>query len=510
MTTPFDPGKPKHVREPVWFEEAPHVARPRLEESLSCDVAVVGAGIAGLTTAYLLSQDGYDVVVLEADRVCGGVTGHTTAKVSVLQGLIYRRLMQTWGEDRASIYASSGLRAMQAIDSWASGFGVGDAIERAPAYTYTDDPSLTEDIDFEAKAARACGLDAEVVTDTELPFPVAGAVRLDDQMQIHPRRYLLAMTERIEAAGGRIFEGARIASLEEGERPRIGTDTGYIVEAGHVVVATNMPIFDRGLFFTKVHPHRSYVLTVRSEHASIGGMYINHGGSTRSIRSVPFGDSRLLMVGGAGHRTGTEERSDLRYEELRNFASDAFGSSEVVHAWSTQDCLPVDHLPFVGRLRHNTDNVLVATGFNKWGMTNGTIAAETLAAMVAGRTDPSEGIFDSKRFVPKDAVLDFLKGNAVAAGYMVGDRVDPRSRGSADDLAPGEGGVFREGMNHVAVFRDSNGTVHRHSATCSHLGCVVHWNQGEASFDCPCHGSRFDRFGKVIQGPATKDLSPHD
>lgn len=507
MTAPPNPGG---HREPVWFADAPHIPRPRLEESLSCDVAVVGAGIAGLTTAYLLAQEGFDAVVLEAEQVCGGVTGHTTAKVSVLQGLIYGRLTGIWGEERASVYAASGRRAMQVMESWAAGFGVGDAIERAPAYTYTDDPSLTEDIASEAQAARAAGLAAEVVTDTELPFPIASAVRLDDQMQIHPRRYLLAMAERIEAAGGRIFEGTKVESLGEGARPRITVEAGHTIDAGHIVVATNMPIFDRGLFFTKMHPHRSYVLTLGSAHSSIEGMYINHGGSTRSIRSVPFGDSRLLMVGGAGHRTGTEERSDLRYEELRNFASDAFGSSEVVHAWSTQDCIPVDHLPFVGRLRHNTDNVLVATGFNKWGMTNGTIAAETLAATVAGRSDPSQGIFDSKRFVPKGALMALLKSNSVAAAYMVADHVDPRSRGSIDDLARGEGGVFRVSVQRVAAYRDADGTLHQHSARCTHLGCVVHWNQGEASFDCPCHGSRFDRFGKVIQGPATKDLSQHE
>jgi glycine/D-amino acid oxidase-like deaminating enzyme/nitrite reductase/ring-hydroxylating ferredoxin subunit len=495
------PGKPASL----WIESSETTDYPILDGETSVDVAIIGAGIAGLTAAYLLKKAGKTVAVIESHGIVEGVTGFTTAKVTSLHHLIYADLMKTFGEEGARLYGESNEAALAFIADLA-GSGIECDFERQAAFTYTELPEEIDSIKAEVQAAQTLGLPASFVTETALPFPITGAVKFEDQAQFHPRKYLLALARTIPGDGSHIFENTRATGMKEGEPCSVETDRGTVV-ASDVFVATNMPIFDRGLFFAKVHPQRSYVVTARTEAASsLEGMYISLGGSTRSIRRVPFEGGQLLMVGGEGHKTGQELDTPARYKKLEAYAAERFGAVDFVHRWSTQDCTSVDRVPYIGRLHRRTDSVHVATGFGKWGMTNGTVAAMIVTDLILERPNKYADLYDAKRLNPVASAKDFAQENVNVAQHFIGDRLSHPQAQKAEDLAPGQGGIVTVAGGKAAAYRDEDGELHAFSHICTHLACHVRWNQAESSFDCPCHGSRFDNQGRVIQGPAVKDL----
>lgn len=493
----------------LWTETAPGPRYAPLDADVEVDVCVIGAGITGLTTAYLLKQAGKRVAVLEARGIVSGVTGNTTAKLTSLHGAIYARLAKKFGEEGASIYGRSNEAAIRFVRDLVDERGIDCDLEVQPAYTYTEAPELLDTIKEEVQVAAAVGLPARYVTDGNLPFDFVGAVRFDDQAQFHPRKYLLHLAQAIPGDGSHVFEETRATSLDEGSTCRVGTDRGTVT-AAEVVVATLLPVFDRGFFFAKAHPSRSYATTARYDEVdAIQGMYLSLEEPVRSIRTAAYDGGRLLMVGGEGHKPGEDLHTERRYERLEAFTRERFGTSAFVHRWSAQDYSSVDLVPFIGRLRRQTDNVHVATGFRKWGMTNGTVAALVISDAILGRKNDWARLYDAKRIKPLASATVFAKENLGVARRFVGDRLRHPQRTEADALAPGEGGIVALGGKKVAAFRAEDGTLHAFSRVCTHLGCHVRWNEAERSFDCPCHGSRFGTDGSVLTGPAVKGLQRH-
>ncbi len=344
--------------------------------------------------------------------------------------------------------------------------------------------------------------------EPELPFPVAGAVVTENQAQFHPRKYLLPLLATIPGDGSDVFEQTRATDVQEGEPCLVETDRGTL-RARDVVVATHLPILDRGLFFTKVHPHRSYVLAATVADAP-RGMYISTETPTHSIRSTPEEDGRrLLVVGGEGHKTGQGGPTNERYARLAEWARERFGVQEFDYRWSTQDNYSVDRVPYVGRVRRRSRHVFVATGYGGWGMTNGIVAGALLADLVLGRQNRAAPLYDAKRMKPA-AAARFVTENANVAARWLGDRAAAARRGDVGDLAPGEGRVVRIDGELVAVSRADDGELRAVSAICTHLGCIVSWNTAERSWDCPCHGSRFSADGTVIHAPAVGALAARD
>jgi Rieske Fe-S protein len=283
------------------------------------------------------------------------------------------------------------------------------------------------------------------------------------------------------------------------------------VTAWDVVVASHLPFLDRGLFFAKAHPERSYAVAARvPAEADPDGMYINVGSTTRSVRTARDDDGLLLLLGGEGHKPGAEPDTDGRYRALEEFGRRHWGVEEFPYRWSTQDYVPLDGVPYVGRLTRRSDHIWVATGFKKWGMTNGSAAALLLADLILGRENPWASLFDAKRLKPLASAPTFLKENASVARHFVGDRLDRGESGDPAQLAPGEGRLLRLNGRKTAAYRDEGGRLHALSPACTHMGCHVTWNPAERSWDCPCHGSRFAGDGTVIQGPATRDLERRD
>ena len=443
----------------LWFEGRQAPARPPLDRDVAADVVVVGAGIAGLTTALLLEREGLNVVVLEMRRVASGATGYNTAKLSSLHGLTYAQLKKRHGVDTARAYGEANEAGIARVFELAGELGIDCDLRRKPNYTYTEDAAEAGKVREEADVARELGLPATYVEETDLPFAVAGAVRFDDQAEFHPVKYVDGLAAALR---GPVHEGTMVTGVGSG---RVNTAAGPRVSARHVVVATHLSFLDRGLYFARCHPERSYVVAGRATGAP-AGMYLSTESPAHSIRA--HGD--WLLVGGESHKTGQADAAQ-RYERLSAWARERFGLEPELR-WATQDQMPVDGVPYVGRHDPLSSNLWVATGFKKWGLAMGTAAAELLAARIAGRDHPWADAFDPHRVRARAGAPSFAKENANVAFRFVADRVSRRG-------AP----------------------------RCTHLGCLLDWNSAEETWDCPCHGSRFAATGEVIEGPAVRPLA---
>jgi glycine/D-amino acid oxidase-like deaminating enzyme/nitrite reductase/ring-hydroxylating ferredoxin subunit len=492
-----------------WVTSTPETAYPQLDGDRSFDAAVIGAGIVGVTTAYMLRKAGLRVALVEMDRLARGATGYTTAKLTSGHSLIYRELTKSHGADTARLYASANEAGLSLIRRIVEQEDIDCDLETKTNYVYASATGDPEPIYEEAAAASAAGLPVEERTDLPLPYSVSAAVALRGQAQFHPRKYLIGLAERFVAAGGEVFEHTRVTNVEENDDCRAVTPHGAI-HADHVVVATHYPFLDRALFFPRVHPKRSYAIAGPVDGSVLPeGMFISSDEPTRSLRTIPDGDRTLLMVGGEGHDVGEDSDTEARYRNLERWANEHFGMAEVPYRWSTQDGVSVDHIPFIGTY-HGTDRVRVATAFGKWGFTNGTIGAQVITDDIVGAPNEFAELYDPKRLPVKASASSFTRENAKVAARWTGDRVVHPQRGSIDELAAGEAVVDGLPLNPVAAYRDEAGVLHKVSAVCTHLACIVRWNNSERSWDCPCHGSRFDIDGRVLQGPAVKDLKRID
>jgi glycine/D-amino acid oxidase-like deaminating enzyme/nitrite reductase/ring-hydroxylating ferredoxin subunit len=485
------------AQESLWLEAAP--VRPTLRGEHVFDVAVVGGGIAGLTTALLLKRQGLTVAVVEADRVGGGASGNNTAKVTALQSTVYSKISARHGAETAASYADASLAGVALLSRLVREEGIDCGLRHAPAYTYAFTPDEVGAVERELAATRAAGLPVSAATDLDVPFPVHAAVRLDDQVALHPVRYVRGLAAAVDGDGSAVFEHSRVERLHDGAPCRVHTAEG-VVSAGRVVVATHYPLFDRGLYFARLETTRSYCVAVElASGEPTRGLAISAGSPSWSLSS--YGD--LLIVCGQGHPTGDPAGSP--YQELEVFAREHWDVERITHRWSAQDPTSYDQLPMIGPYLPGSDRLLVATGFMKWGLATATFAADVLADTVAGTPNPWASVFSPHR-VSLKSLPDLLKLNAGTGIDLVAARITPADATSSAHLPPGQAHVVRDGLGKIGVYRDPEGELHGVSLRCTHLGCLVAFNAAETSWDCPCHGSRFDVDGGVLEGPATQPL----
>jgi glycine/D-amino acid oxidase-like deaminating enzyme/nitrite reductase/ring-hydroxylating ferredoxin subunit len=488
-----------------WIDSTPSASFPPLSQDVTVDVAIVGAGIAGLTTAMLLKKAGKTVAVVESNRIITGASGHTTAKVTSLHQLIYADLIHNLGIEKAQIYADSNQAAIEQVAKLVEEEAINCDFSRHSAYTFTESQHGLKSIEAEVEAALKLGLPASFVQETSLPFPIVGAVKFSNQAQFHPRKYLQHLASKIDGDGSYVFEDTRALNVEEGDpTSRVLTDRG-VVKAKEVVITTHLPILDSGLFFAKTYPQRSYIVGTRIDpEVPPEGMFIGSGEEYFSIRTTPQQDGTLLLVGGGGHKVGAVMHTEAQYQKVEDFVQARFGIGTFDYRWSTQDMVSVDKVPYVGKLTPLTTHIYVATGFSLWGMTNGTLSGMLLSDMILERHNSWAHLYDSTRATP--FVTPQGMKQAISVGmHWVGDRLKGTS--ALSEIAPGEGKLVTIEGEKIAAHRDDQGVLHTVSAVCSHLGCILAWNSAEKSWDCPCHGSRFGCNGVVLDGPAVKDLA---
>ena len=497
----------KLAGEPIslWLATAGRTDYPSLSKDTEVDVAVIGGGIVGLTAALALKRAGRRVAVIEAARVGTGVTGHTTGKVTSLHQLVYRELRRRHDEFTARVYGQANQAAIDHVAQVVADEGIECDFRRVANYTYAETDESLARVRDEATIAADLGLPASFTTDVPLPFEVKGAVRIDNQAQMHSVKYVHGLARAVDGDGSHVFEQTRAQDISEGTPCVVTADQGKL-RARDVIVATNVPFLKRGLFAMRSHPHRSYLVAGVVPSGPFDATFIGADQPLRSILSVRIGSTTYVLTGGEGHRVSDPGNTTERYRILGAFARDRLSVAEVAYRWSTQDGIPLDGLPYVGLITPTAKHVYVVTGLRKWGLSNGTAAALILTDTICGRPNPWAKVFRSNRITPVASVSRFVRENlAIAVASM---RSKLRHESAHATLAPGEAAVVKSGRDKTAVYKDRTGQIHAVSAVCTHLGCTVEFNPADTTWDCPCHGSRFTTDGTVIQGPATKDLPP--
>jgi glycine/D-amino acid oxidase-like deaminating enzyme/nitrite reductase/ring-hydroxylating ferredoxin subunit len=500
----------------VWMATADTPREGRLDIDLDADVCVVGAGIAGLTTAYLLAREGRRVVVIDDGVIAGGETCRTTAHIVNALDDRYFELEDLFGAEGARLAAQSHTAAIEKVEEIVNAENIDCDFSRLDGYLFVPPGDSTKVLDDELAAAHRCGLtDLEMVERVPgLSFDTGRALRFPRQAQFHILKYLDGLARAIARDGGRVFTQTHAAKIEgvDDENARVETADGKVVTARAVVVATNTPVNDLFEIHTKQAPYRTYVIGARVPSGSVPKILlwdtpdpyhyirIQEGSNGKSAYDV-------LVVGGEDHKTGQADDAARRFRLLEKWVKDRYPMIEGIEfRWSGQVMEPVDALAFIGRNPLDKKSVYIATGDSGNGMTHGTIAGMLLTDLIVGRENPWAATYDPSRKT-LSAIKDFAKENLnVAAQYT--DLATPGDVESVEEIKPGEGAIIRRGLTKVAVHRDEEGELHERSAVCAHLGCIVAWNSFEKTWDCPCHGSRYDcRDGHVVNGPAINALS---
>ena len=471
----------------IWTQNIDIRKRDCLKENIETEVAVIGAGLAGILIAFQLQRAGKKVVVIEGNRIASGQTSHTTAKITSQHGLVYHRFIREVGEEKAKQYALANESAIDEYRKLIKEEKISCDFEEKCSYIFSDDEMELQE---ELEAVNQLGLSAELVRRLSIPISCTGAIRFDHQAQFHPIKFIKAISESLT-----VYENTPVTSVEG---HRIKTKGGE-VQAEKIVFATHFPFINfPGMYFARMHQERSYVLALKGI-GQVDGMFLGEGKNAYSFRN--YGD--FLLFGGESHRTG-ENKDGGRYDALRKKAKELFPDSEEVAHWSAQDCITVDSIPYIGNYTSEKSDWYVATGFQKWGMSHSMVSAMILRDLICGNENPYSEVFDPSRFVTKD-IKNIAKEGGMAVKGLV-KRVFQLPEETAMGLPKGHGGVVELEEEKVGVYKDFDGKLYVVDIRCPHLGCQLEWNPDERSWDCPCHGSRFDYHGKLISNPAQEDI----
>jgi glycine/D-amino acid oxidase-like deaminating enzyme/nitrite reductase/ring-hydroxylating ferredoxin subunit len=493
-------------------------AETKLTGSSSADVCVVGAGIAGLTTAYMLAREGRSVVVLDDGPIAGGETSRTTAHIVNALDDGYADLERLHGQSGSRLAAESHTAAIDRIEQIVREEDIACDFERVDGYLFVPPGDSTEQLRDELRAAHRAGLtEVEYVERVPVDFYDFGAaLRFPRQGQFHILKYISGVARAFEKMGGRIYTDTRAAKIQGGDGARVETADGFVVSAGAIVVATNTPVNDLVVIHTKQAAYRTYVIGARVTRGAVPKVLLwdtldpYHYARVQSVEAGRGGEGHdVLIVGGEDHKTGQADDYSERFQRLEEWTRERFPMMETIdYRWSGQVTEPVDGLGFIGRNPRDSANVFVATGASGNGMTHGAIAGMLITDFIVGRENEWGVLYDPSRISVR-ASLEFAKENLnVAAQYA--DHLTGGEIESATDVAPGKGAILRRGLKKIAVYRDEQGALKELSAVCPHLGCIVDWNDQEKTWDCPCHGSRFASDGHVVNGPAISDLAAAD
>jgi glycine/D-amino acid oxidase-like deaminating enzyme/nitrite reductase/ring-hydroxylating ferredoxin subunit len=492
--------------EPYWRESISLPSFPKLEKDLTAEAVVVGGGISGITTAYLLAKEGIKVVLIEAGKILNGTTGHTTAKVSAQHDLTYDELITHLGRAKARHYYESANEALQFIKNKVNDYSIDCDFSEEDACLYASSVTYKEKLEKEYKAYQQLGINGAMMESIPFDIPITAALVMKNQAQFHPLKYLAALVQQIIQCGGFIYEHTTAIGVEEGNRPIVKTKDGYKITCDYVAACSHFPFEDgKGFYFARMYAERSYVIAVKTKQDFPGGMYLSVDEPVRSLRCTSVNGEKVVLIGGESHKTGQGTDTIKHYQALEQFADNVLGIKEYMYRWSAQDLFTLDKVPYIGQASSSHPNLLLATGYRKWGMTSGTAAALLLRDIILKKDNPYKDLFTPSRFHAAPDVKQFIMQNADVAKHLIAGKLQFPTK-KPEDLGLDEGSVVMVNGKRAGAYKDEHGTLHIVDTTCTHLGCELNWNDGDRTWDCPCHGSRFSFKGEVMEGPAEQPL----
>jgi len=485
----------------LWIASSSQTNYPELTKDLEVDVAIVGGGIAGMTAAYFLSEENFKVAVIEAERIAYSTSGNTTAKITSLHDLKYAYLKKNFGLLNAKIYSESNEWAIREISRLILKEKIECDFYKSPSYVYARTAEGKNLIEEEFSVAQELGLPVSFVTEiSSIPFKIEGAIRFDNQAYFHPRKFILKLADMIIKKNNYIFENSEVIKIKEGKSHEVITSQAKL-RAAKVVIATNFPIYDKGLYFARMQQKRSYSLAARLKSGLPDGMYIGVGDFNLSIRPHRNHLGEWLILGGEEHPTGETINLD-HLKELEKKLIKFFDVEAIDYKWAAQDSFPFDSIPYIGRMPFSKD-IYLTTGFGSWGMTTSVVSAKILTDLISDKKNDWLNLYSPSRFkLPlylKQSKEMFLHLEQGFKNYFIKRENDLMPE-------PEEGKIISVKGRQIAVYKDKMGKIYTLSAVCTHMGCIIHWNNEEKSWDCACHGSRFSSSGEVLNGPAKKPL----
>ncbi|MCD2348527.1 FAD-dependent oxidoreductase [Clostridium guangxiense] len=489
-----------------WIESTKGTNYPSLKEDIKVDVAIVGGGIVGITAGFLLSKQGVKIAVLEASKILQGATGFTTAKITSQHSLTYDKLINSMGVERAKQYADANEASISFIENTIKELNIDCDFEKMPAGVYTNEDKYVKDIEKELNVATMLGIKAKIVDNLPINIPMKSALIFENQAQFHPRKYLLPLAEKIIKTGNQIYENTEVFEVRPGNPIELVVTNGKKITVQKVIICSHFPCYDgMGLYLTRLRPERSYAVVVHIKEKFPKFMLINAENPTRSLRAQNDGEKELILVGGENHKVAHGDNFEEHYENLEKFAKDIFTVDDIAYRWSLQDYISVDNVPYIGKIMSSKENIYVATGFKKWGMTNGTAAARILTDEILGANNPWKEVFDPTRKFTAQAYGKLFAENFDVAKELIIGKI--KSGEDGIDIKKDEGKIVEIEGHKYGAYRDEDGKLHIVNITCTHVGCELKWNDAEKSWDCPCHGSRFTYDGEILEGPATHRLN---
>lgn len=478
-----------------------------LNEDISTHVCIIGGGILGITCAYYLSKKGINTVLLEKDEIARKVSGHTTAKITSQHNLIYKYLIDSLGKDLAKQYLEANECGLANIKDIIKNEKIDCDLEIQDAFVYTTNPDEVEKIKLENEAVNSLGFNSTFVTETDLPFKILGAIKFPNQGQFNPIKYINGITEKIIKNNGKIFTNTEVTDIKKNnDKYHIYTSNKSIVNAKYVILASHYPFIDRlGYYFLKMYQSTSYVIGVDIGNNYFNGMYINNSSPIYSYRFAQNGNKKILLVGGADYKTGSKIDLSKAYSILENEVRKCYPKCTVLYKWNTEDCISLDKIPYIGEFSNLMPNVYIGTGFNKWGMTSSNIAANIIIDKICGKENKYEEVFKSTRLHPiknNEELGNMIKEttNSLVINKFKVKELDLKK------IKNDTGHVLEYNGEKLGIYKDIHGEIFAVKPICTHLGCLLSFNNLDKTWDCPCHGSRFDYTGKSLYNPAIKDL----
>jgi glycine/D-amino acid oxidase-like deaminating enzyme/nitrite reductase/ring-hydroxylating ferredoxin subunit len=487
---------------PYWILSSEGKTYETLDQDHSTDYLVIGGGLLGVTCLYLLSKAGQDVTLIDANRIGYGTSGRNTGKLTAQHGNIYSSIEKNYGIEKAKEYYKINMRAIQFIEDRIKEFNIDCQFKRLPAYLYTQDSSSVAKLDKEFDLYQRIGIDCSYEKEAPIPLKVLAALKMNNQAQFHPKQYLDALAEQCTKQKGRIFENTRVTDFHPGKECIVELKNNKKIAAKNVIIASHYPCYDgKGFYFARLKPERSYIIGVELEEF-YDAHFINIENPTRSLRFIP--EEKVLMIAGQDHKVGHND--DDHYEILKIFARDVFKTDRVKYQWSAQDYKTHDYIPYAGYLNYDYKNIYVGTGFNKWGLSQTTACALVIYDLIEEETSLYEELYCNKRV--NDIInINFLKENVDMAIQWIGGKLRIGNTQLPDEKGVGE--IVNINGKRCGFYRDEEDNIYIVDTTCPHMACELRWNSQEKSWDCPCHGSRFDYKGNVLEGPAEYSLNSY-